>query len=322
MMKLFIALIPFAAIVMADCTKRQECTSPGCASLEVRVEWRNLTQDQRNSYHQATKCLQTKPGGIVDGQSLYDRFASNHVDMNGKIHYVAAFLAWHRYYSHAHTRVIKECGYDGPTPYWDWTKDAYNMDQSEIFDPVKGFGGNGQGNRLCVRNGPYSPQSNFTLSWPENQCLQRNFQMQTVSRRPWRPASGPSTRHSQSAINDVNTNHQFIKFWPALEEGPHDSVHNEINDDMASTFSPVDPLFFLHHNNIDRLWALWQGRNETRLRDYAGNTVQGQLQTDGSRWPLASLDDMIDIGMKGFSPIKVRDLMDTQGPTLCYKYDK
>ncbi|EUC67370.1 tyrosinase tyrosinase: common central domain protein, partial [Rhizoctonia solani AG-3 Rhs1AP] len=304
---------------MADCTKRQECASP-----EVRVEWRNLTQYHRDSYHKATKCLQTKPGGVVDGQSLYDRFAKNHVDMNGKIHYVAAFVAWHRYFSHARSRVMKDCGYDGPTPYWDWTQDVDNMSQSEIFDPVKGFGGNGGGitKNYCVQAGPYSPQSNFTLTWPENQCLQRNFNMETKRSRGWRPASGPSTSHSQSQIDQVNRNSQFTKFWPALEEGPHDSVHNEINDDMASTFSPVDPLFFMHHNNIDRLWALWQGRDEQRLKDYAGNTVQGQSPTDGSRYPLATLNDTVDIGMSGFPPIQVRDLMDTQGPTLCYKYDK
>ncbi|KDN51950.1 hypothetical protein RSAG8_00501, partial [Rhizoctonia solani AG-8 WAC10335] len=195
------------------------------------------------------------------------------------------------------------------------------MPSSEIFDPIKGFGGSGEGNQSCVQNGPYSPQSNFTLTWPQNQCLQRNFSMQAVSHSWWRPATGPSTRHSQAIINDVNKRSNFTTFWPALEEGPHDAVHGEINDNMASSFSPVDPLFFLHHNNVDRLWALWEGRDPQRLQDYGGNTVQGQSRSDASRWPLASLDDMIDIGMPGFPPVKVRDLMDTQGPLLCYKYD-
>ncbi|CAE6478903.1 unnamed protein product [Rhizoctonia solani] len=317
-MKLFAALLPFAAVVMADFGKRQQ---QGCTNPEVRVEWRSLTQPQRDSYHAAVKCLQTKPGGVVDGQSLFDRFSKNHVDMFGSIHYVAAFLAWHRYFSFARSRVMKDCGYDGPTPYWDWTKDVDNMAQSEIFDPIKGFGGNGNTSQNnCVQDGPYSPNSNFTLTWPQSQCLQRNFQMQTSS-SSWRPASSPSTRHSQAVINDINNNDKFTDFWPALEEGPHDSVHNEINDDMASSFSPVDALFFMHHNNVDRLWALWQGRNDQRLKDYGGNTVQGQGKTDSSRYPLATLDDPIDIGMNGFAPVKVRDLMDTQGSTLCYKYD-
>jgi tyrosinase len=29
---------------------------------------------------------------------------------------------------------------------------------------------------------------------------------------------------------------------------------------MAGT-SPNDPVFFLHHCNIDRLWAIWQSRH-------------------------------------------------------------
>ncbi|KAJ1310054.1 hypothetical protein OPQ81_006806 [Rhizoctonia solani] len=319
-MKLFAVLLPFAATVFAAVpVKRQQ----QCTSIEQRVEWRDLTQDQRNSYHKAIKCLQNKPSG-VEGQSMYDRFARNHVDMFGGIHYVAAFLPWHRYYSFARARTLSDCGYTGPTPYWDWTRDVNNMATSEIFDPTKGFGGNGkrQGSYNCVRDGPYSPQSNFTITWPQTRCLQRNFNMQSTSGSWWRPATGPSTRHSQTQINAINKNTKFVDFWPDLEEGPHDSVHNEINNDMAASFSPADPLFFLHHNNVDRIWALWQGRDQQRLQDYSGNTVQGQGPTDGSRYPLASLDDTIDIGIQGFPPVKVRDLMDTQGSALCYKYNK
>ncbi|CAE6472799.1 unnamed protein product [Rhizoctonia solani] len=312
-MRLFAVILPFAAAVIA--------VSNTCNSIETRVEWGKLTQDQRNSYHNAVKCLQTKPSGVVSGQSLFDRFAKNHVDMFGGIHYVAAFLPWHRYFSLSRSRALKDCGYVGPTPYWDWTKNVDKMPQSEIFDSVKGFGGNGKGKQMCVQRGPYSTQSNFTLNWPEKRCLQRNFNMETASGSWWRPPTGPNTRHSQSNIDSINRNTKFTDFWSALEEGPHDSVHNEINNDMAASFSPADPLFFLHHNNVDRLWALWQGRDPQRLQEYGGNTVQSQSRTDGSRYPLATLDDTIDVGIPGSPPVKVRDLMDTQGPTLCYKYD-
>ncbi len=46
-------------------------------------------------------------------------------------------------------------------------------------------------------------------------------------------------------------------FEPAVESYPHNKVHSLIGDDMASMLSPKDPIFFVHHANIDRLWTAW-----------------------------------------------------------------
>lgn len=46
-------------------------------------------------------------------------------------------------------------------------------------------------------------------------------------------------------------------FEPILEDGPHNPVHNIIGGAMADMNSPDDPIFWLHHSNIDRLWAAW-----------------------------------------------------------------
>lgn len=42
-----------------------------------------------------------------------------------------------------------------------------------------------------------------------------------------------------------------------LESGPHNHVHATILGDMGSFMSPLDPLFWMHHCNIDRIWASW-----------------------------------------------------------------
>lgn len=71
---------------------------------------------------------------------------------------------------------------------------------------------------------------------------------------------------------------QEKQFFSILENQPHNSVHNCIGGVgpldpgpyayMANFLSPVDPIFFLHHANIDRLWDVWARKQESlRLPD-------------------------------------------------------
>jgi len=55
--------------------------------------------------------------------------------------------------------------------------------------------------------------------------------------------------------------------FSVLEGFPHNKVHNYIGGvgpvdpgpygNMTNFLSPVDPIFFLHHSNMDRLWDVW-----------------------------------------------------------------
>lgn len=75
----------------------------------------------------------------------------------------------------------------------------------------------------------------------------------------------------------------------------------------------ADPLFFLHHTQLDRLWWLWQQRQPDRgLEAYGGHKQRHSME-------MASLQD--DIKMQGLAPpIKVVDVMNTEGELLCYSY--
>lgn len=42
-----------------------------------------------------------------------------------------------------------------------------------------------------------------------------------------------------------------------LENQPHDNVHGGIGGFMGQFLSPVDPIFWMHHANVDRLWTVW-----------------------------------------------------------------
>ena len=59
-----------------------------------------------------------------------------------------------------------------------------------------------------------------------------------------------------------------------LEGLPHNIIHNYIGGvtnidpgpygNMTNNLSPVDPLFFLHHSNMDRLWDVWTRQQQSR----------------------------------------------------------
>lgn len=55
----------------------------------------------------------------------------------------------------------------------------------------------------------------------------------------------------------------------------HNRVHLWVGGSMTPSTSPNDPIFFLHHCNIDRLWAEWQRPAGSAMRPYlpAAGTV-------------------------------------------------
>ena len=53
-------------------------------------------------------------------------------------------------------------------------------------------------------------------------------------------------------------------FEPSIEAAPHNSLHNIVGGAMADMASPVDPIFWLHHANVDRLWVAWVGAGAGR----------------------------------------------------------
>ena len=61
--------------------------------------------------------------------------------------------------------------------------------------------------------------------------------------------------------------------FSTLEGLPHNNVHNCIGGvgavdpgpygNMTNFLSPVDPIFFLHHSNMDRLWDTWTRKQKS-----------------------------------------------------------
>ena len=89
---------------------------------------------------------------------------------------------------------------------------------------------------------------------------------------------------------------------------------------MKDTFSsPGDPIFFLHHAQIDRLWTLWQKRDlKTRQYAISGNGTLFNYPPS----PEFKLSNKIDLGkLSPGGPRPIWEFMDTSGGTpFCYDY--
>jgi tyrosinase len=118
------------------------------------------------------------------------------------------------------------------------------------------------------------------------------------------PVGWPPT---QASIDDLIAmgaqapgEHPLWYFWDALEQGwrTHNGAHNYIGGHMGGALSPNDPIFWLHHTNVDRIWHLWQ---QDRLTQTPGSTLadhyppaQTPSPWDGRPAPLGHyLDDLM-----------------------------
>lgn len=76
----------------------------------------------------------------------------------------------------------------------------------------------------------------------------------------------------------------------------------------------IDPLFYLHHGNLDRIFTYWQSKDPSRLTKVGGPVAP--FDYSGTN---VTLDFKIGIG--ALAPtVTLKDVLDSQGNTLCYKY--
>jgi tyrosinase len=73
-----------------------------------------------------------------------------------------------------------------------------------------------------------------------------------------------------AAVTAAMANGTFNTFAPAVE-GVHNSGHVWVGGTMGSiTTAPCDPVFWMHHAEIDRIWFEWQAANPGQNPALAG----------------------------------------------------
>ncbi len=100
---------------------------------------------------------------------------------------------------------------------------------------------------------------------------------------------------SAADITTILSNTDYDAFSTALEAGPHNHIHNKLGMPMQGLQSPCDPIFFMHHGMVDRLWAQWQAANPGKGPILTGNDAQMDPWM-GSNDTVSKLDSIATLG--------------------------
>lgn len=151
-------------------------------------------------------------------------------------HGAPGFFTWHRAYMAAFEAALGAVGCRIALPFWDWSS------------------GPSTGVPQACRLPTYVDRAGATVANPLYSGA--------------RPAGGQTVRRADidtTAFGDLAASAQaamsaasFASFQSQVN-GVHGAVHVRTGGDMQSVPSAAfDPIFYLHHANIDRLWAQWQ----------------------------------------------------------------
>ena len=194
--------------------------------MGCRKNLTRLTVAERQAFTNAINQLRNNGG--------YNTFVQQHQGALGHGHGGPAFFPWHREYILRFEHALQALDPSVSLPYWDWTAENLNSAATESLiwrdDFMGGPGAAGTGN---LTTGPFA-------AWG----LRRNIFNIFTS-----PGTG-GTIAARMARSDYTTFRQI--------EGPHGAAHVWVGGDVGNAaIAPRDPVFWLIHANVDRLWAEW-----------------------------------------------------------------
>lgn len=153
------------------------------------------------------------------------------------------FWAWHRMYLYWFERIVRRYSgmYDWAIPYWDWTNAA------ERALPA-----------------PFRIASTLLYD---------------ASRNAGVNGGNPLSASLGTSVNSAMTLLDYFNAQGSLN-GPHGSVHIAVGGNMQSTSSAAqDPIFWVHHAQVDRIWNLWLAQGGGRSSPVGDSTWRNKTYT-------------------------------------------
>jgi tyrosinase len=254
----------------------------GSVALMVRIrkDAQTLSDGERDRFLNAF--------GILNGQGTgrFSDFRDMHVSNTlGESHNNWGFLAWHRSYLLDLERELQGIDATVALPYWRWDKPA-----PKVLSPAF-MGLPNASNR--VQFTPGHPFQQWKATTQLGILRQQQF---TPSVKP----PGLKTETATLAVGGGVFDGFGLPFTApggvaqgALELDPHGRAHTSFGSGgwiYNPATAPRDPMFFLLHGNVDRLWARWQWfYKRTSDTDpkafYHGPTVDPGHNIGDTMWP-------------------------------------
>jgi tyrosinase len=161
---------------------------------------------------------------VINANGTLGKLVDIHGDMTHQMHGTLRFLPWHRIFLLTFEQALRSIHPDVSIPYWNWTQPAEQNFPTWLSTVLP------------------------TVVTPTKTV--------TVSRFPQSSASlAAITSNTPAIMSDTD----FPNFTFQLEGIVHNAVHTWVGGSMGSIpTAPADPIFWMHHCNIDRLWWQWQ----------------------------------------------------------------
>lgn len=204
--------------------------------VRVRKDATKLTAGERDRFVSALAQLNNQ------GSGRFADFRNMHVNAGSpEAHGAAAFLPWHRAYLLDLERELQAIDPSVSLPYWRFDKPAPALFKRNYLGEADSLG---------------------VLQWSETNPLQFwvTDGQQGINRRPLFTTSNSGANViSEAATLALGANYSAFR---NMEGNPHGSAHTSFGGFISSIGTAArDPLFFLLHCNVDRLWAKWQAAN-------------------------------------------------------------
>lgn len=232
--------------------------------VRVRKNANDLTDDESNLFLETFVRLNNEnPRKQYHGdysrtpsKLLHEIVLMHTYDAINEIHQRTSFHPWHRVFNMHLERELQAISPQVTIPYWKFDKKADRVFTAKFIGETEKY----------ASGSPQEKQPKFDKMNPLGDYAE-NTVWGTLNRtyKDRNPAT-QDTFGRENNKRDVLPEEEIVKGpdnfeeWSGYEEGKsHNSAHNVFDGDVADVGKdPIDPLFFMMHSNVDRLWAKWQ----------------------------------------------------------------